>query len=174
MILRATTATLGLAAAAVMLSGCLAPAPEPTPTSTAVFASEDEAFAAAEETYRAYVDAANARREHPDAEPDPQSFLIGSALERDVDASREFDELGIRIVGPSHVTAVERVSADLDNGDVVLRACYDSTEARVLNKADEDVTVADRDPTVLVEVNATSVGGDMLIEDLASVDGGSC
>ncbi|MBP5802644.1 hypothetical protein J2D78_11170 [Microbacterium maritypicum] len=38
----------------VMLAGC-APTPEPTPTPTAAFASEEEAFAAAEETYRAFT-----------------------------------------------------------------------------------------------------------------------
>ncbi|MCR2792500.1 hypothetical protein NQ156_05415 [Microbacterium sp. zg.Y625] len=41
------------------LTAC-APEPEPTPTPTATgFASEAEAFAAAEETYRAYVEALN-------------------------------------------------------------------------------------------------------------------
>ena len=43
---------------AVLMSGCAAdPSVEPTPTPT--FANEDEAFAAAEATYRAYVDALN-------------------------------------------------------------------------------------------------------------------
>lgn len=41
-----------------LLSGC-APQPEPEPTPTAVFASEEEAFKAAEETYRAYSSALN-------------------------------------------------------------------------------------------------------------------
>lgn len=49
---------VALALGLVVLSGC-SPTPEPTPTPTAVFASEEEAFAAAEETYRAYIDASN-------------------------------------------------------------------------------------------------------------------
>lgn len=44
---------------ALSVSGCTTPAPEPTPTPTG-FASEAEAFAAAEATYRAYIDASNA------------------------------------------------------------------------------------------------------------------
>jgi hypothetical protein len=48
-----------LALAASTLFGC-SPAPTPTPSPTAAFASEEEAFAAAEETYRAYIDASNA------------------------------------------------------------------------------------------------------------------
>jgi hypothetical protein len=48
-------------AAAVLLVGC-APQPDatPTPSATALpFATDKEAFAAAEATYRAYVDAQN-------------------------------------------------------------------------------------------------------------------
>lgn len=51
-----------LAAAAVVavtaLAGCTTPTPDPTPTPTG-FATEAEAYAAAEATYRAYVDALN-------------------------------------------------------------------------------------------------------------------
>lgn len=49
----------GLVIAAALLSACT-PAPEPTPTASPAFASEEEAFAAAEETYRAYIAAFNA------------------------------------------------------------------------------------------------------------------
>jgi len=174
MILRATTTALGLAAAAVMLSGCLAPAPEPTPTSTAVFASEDDAFAAAEETYRAYVDAANQRREDATSDPDPQSFLVGDALQTDIDSRREFDDLGVRIVGPSEISAIALQSADLNTGDVAIRACYDSTAARVVNEVGDDVTKPDRDPTVLVQVSLTPVGSQLLIANISAVEGGSC
>ncbi|MDO8383144.1 MAG: hypothetical protein Q7T17_09215 [Microbacterium sp.] len=49
---------LVVAALAALLAGCAAdPAAEPTPTPS--FSSEAEAFAAAEATYRAYVDALN-------------------------------------------------------------------------------------------------------------------
>ena len=41
------------------VAGCTTPSPEPTPSPTG-FASEAEAFAAAEATYRAYIDASNA------------------------------------------------------------------------------------------------------------------
>lgn len=40
------------------VAGCTTPSPEPTPSPTG-FASEAEAFAAAEATYRAYIDALN-------------------------------------------------------------------------------------------------------------------
>jgi len=53
---------VGAVAAVLLVLGLTAciPEPEPTPTPTATgFASEAEAFAAAEETYRAYVEALN-------------------------------------------------------------------------------------------------------------------
>jgi hypothetical protein len=167
-------AAAGVTVAAFLLTGCLAATPEPTPTPTAVFASEGEAFAAAEETYRAYVDAENERRADRQSEPDPQSFLIGEALERDIDSRRELDELGIRLNGPSNVSRIVRVSADATSGGVVLEGCYDSTNARVLNEAGEDVTLADRDPTVMVEVVLTHVGEVLMIEQMSPVEGDPC
>jgi len=174
MILRATTATLGLAAAAVMLSGCLAPAPEPTPTSTAVFASEDEAFAAAEETYRAYIDAENARSADPTSDPEPQSFLVGEALEADIDARREFQKRGMSIVGTSAVVSVTGTAADLTVGDVTVTTCLDSSLSRVLNDAGEDITPTDRDSTVAATVKLVPLDGEMRIASIAGIASASC
>jgi len=164
MILRATTVTLGLAAAAVMLCGCLAPAPEPTPTPTAVFASEDEAFAAAEETYRAYIDAENARWADPNSEPAPESFLISEALEEQIDVNRQFSEVGLRVVGENHVERIDRVRADPASGETVLEICIDATASRVVDETDQDVTPADRSPRVLVRAQFVHVSDELLIE----------
>ncbi len=57
MISRVVAVTFALAMVIGMTTACQ-PEPEPSP-STPVFATEEEAFAAAEETYRAYVDALN-------------------------------------------------------------------------------------------------------------------
>ncbi|MBW9093947.1 hypothetical protein JNB62_09660 [Microbacterium jejuense] len=164
MILRATTATLGLAAAALMLSGCLAPAPEPTPTPTAVFASEDEAFAAAEETYRAYVDAENARWADPHSEPAPDSFLIGEALEEQIEVNRQFREIGLRVVGENHIERVDRIRANSGTGETVLEVCIDATDSRVVDESNQDVTPANRAPQVLVRVEFVAVGDELAIE----------
>lgn len=67
------------------LAGCATPTPEPTPTPTG-FATEDEAFAAAEATYRAYVDASNqVDFSDPKTAEDVYAWLAGDALA----ASRE-------------------------------------------------------------------------------------
>lgn len=173
MILRAT-ATVLLAVSIIALTGCLGSTPKPTPTPTAVFSSEEEAFAAAEETYRAYIDAVNARRADPQSRPDPQSFLIGEALEADIESQREADQLGIHLEGKSVVTSVTPVSADPSVGDVVIQACYDSAGARVFNEAGEDVTIADRDATVLAEVHLTAMGAGLAIDELLGIVSDEC
>jgi hypothetical protein len=171
---RVVTAAAGVAMAAFVLTGCLGTSPEPTPTPTGVFASEEEAFAAAEETYRAYVDAENKRWADPRSAPDPQSFLIGDALERDIDSRQEADQLGLHIEGESEVVSVSPVSADLTTGRAVVRACVDSTHARVMNQAGEDVTLPDRDETVLAEIHLTRVDNAFLIEELRGVVSEEC
>lgn len=158
----------------IALTGCVGPTPEPTPTPTAVFSSEEEAFAAAEETYRAYIDAVNARYADPHSEPDPQDFLVGPALEADIDSAREMDQLGIHISGSSVVQSVSLVSSEAAAGEVVIRACLDSTQARILNEAGEDVTLPDRDPTVLAEAHLVTVGDELRIEDLLGLVSEAC
>ncbi len=56
--MRSLTALALVAMVAPVVAGC-APDPAPAPTTAVSFSSEEEAFAAAEETYRAYVDALN-------------------------------------------------------------------------------------------------------------------
>ncbi|NLP85558.1 hypothetical protein HF576_17095 [Microbacterium sp. CFH 90308] len=163
-----------LAASMVLLTGCLGSPPEPTPTPPAVFASEAEAFAAAEETYRAYIDAVNARRDDLASEPDPQSFLIGEALEADLKSLREFEELGIQIEGDTEIVAIEPISADVKTGATLLETCYDVSNARIINDAGEDVTVADRDPRLLLSVRFAYVDDGLAIQEMAAVDGGAC
>ena len=72
------------------------------------------------------------------------------------------------------MTSVTLVSADPMSGEVAIRACYDSTGARVINEAGEDVTVADRDTTVLAEVHLTAVQGTLEIEELLGVVSDEC
>ena len=130
------------AALAGLLAGC-SPASEPAPTPSSAFADEAEAFAAAEQTYRAYVDALNARREEPSA-PDPQQFLIGKALESDIDTQRQLDHAGVLIVGPTSVDGVNGLSTSTDLTTVSIAVCLDSTDTRVVDAAGNDVTPQDR------------------------------
>src|SRR4051812_38415982 len=123
--------TLALLLAASMASGCSAsraPA-EPTPT----FSTEEEAFAAAEETYRAYVDALNTRRDNPSSEPEPESFLTGQALEVHFDPQQQLALAGLSISGPTAIGRLEPHSVSPDLSTVVVSVCLDSSQTQVLN-----------------------------------------
>ena len=145
------------------LAGCTtSDAVEPTPTPG--FASEEEAFAAAEETYRAYVDAVNARREDPAAE-NPQHFLIGSALEADIDTQRLLDESDVRIVGPNTLTTFEGLSSAEDMMNVTAVACVDASTSQVVNEQGQNVTPADRDTSVALDVTFLLVDGELMISE---------
>ena len=168
------TAAAGVTMAAILLTGCLGTTPEPTPTPTAVFASEEEAFAAAEETYRGYIEAVNSRWADPSSEPDPQSFLVEIALEEDIASANEMDQVGISVVGSSVVTEVSPVAANEIAGDVVIRACLDSSGTKIVNEIGEDVTLADRDPTVLAEIHFTTVETELRIREILGIASETC
>lgn len=167
-------ALAGALAACIALSGCLGTAPEPTPTPTAAFASEEEAFAAAEETYRAYIGALNARREDPLSVPDPYTFLVGEALENDLALERELEAQGLRAVGDGLVDRVDPTSADPELGDVAIEVCLNATQVRILNSSGEDVTPPDRPDFTRLTVQLTTVGDALVIERSEVTAVGQC
>lgn len=149
----APLAALGLlAVAAAMLTGC-SPEPEPTLTPTAAFASEEEAFAAAEETYRAYNEAGNQRRQGQES-PNPQEFLTGIALEGDIDSLTALQEQGLSTIGETDVSSFSGLEATFASGEVEISAlvCLDVSNVRLLNGQGEDITPADRGDVVAQEV----------------------
>lgn len=151
----------------VALAACTpeaAPAPPPSPS---VVSSEDAAFAAAEATYRAYVDAVNASRVGGRAF-DPELFLTGSALEGERRSQLEFDQLGIRLDGDLRLASmtVSRASG------VSLRSyvCLDVSNTRVLDEAGVDVTPKDREALLGLEVAFVRHGDATLISESQARD----
>lgn len=144
------------------LAGCT-PTPEPAPTPTSPFASEAEAFAAAEETYRAYVDAVNARREDPSAQPDPTEFLIGEALEAEISTEQLKDQQRLSITGRSEVANVGAVRSTSSSSEVVIEVCLDASETRVIDESGEDVTPSDRDTRSRLSVTLQLIHEEYLI-----------
>ncbi len=163
-----------MAASVIALTGCLGSTPEPAPTRTAVFSSEEEAFAAAEETYRAYIDAVNARWAGDQESPAPERFLVGEALDAEIDVQREFEELGVHIVGETGIEFIEPVRAYTNTGDVVIEVCVNSENSAVLNDAQVDVTPDDRPPRVLVRATLVPVGDQLLIEQSVTAREDGC
>lgn len=166
MLLRSRSSCLAFGAVAVligMLSAC-APPPEPTPSPTPAFASEEEAFAAAEKVYREYVDALNSRNAG-NADPDPQDFLHGSALEGDIDAQRYLDSAGLTLQGPIAIASLETELKSMSAAatSVIGYICLDLAGARTTDSSGTDVTPTERPDVLSQEVTLTHVDGRFVI-----------
>lgn len=168
---------VGAALSAIVLAGSLltACAPTPAPSSspsavpTASVTAGEQAYREAEDTYRKYVAALNARRVAPDAAPDPLIYLGGSARIESERAQRAFASKGIRLSGDTRIASVAEKTNEVDR--VVLLVCVDSSEVRVLNRDGSDVTPAERVDRGLLEVRVDRRDGQTLIVE--SRDGGS-
>src|SRR5690606_32005023 len=137
------------------LSACT-PAPEATPTATALFSSDEEAFRAAEETYRAYTEAENDERRGGSG--DPQEFLIGAALEGYIDAQRYLDRSGLTLEGDVIVTRFDGIPGSMtDRGKTLMATvCLDLTETTA--HSDPGVETPDRPAIIAQRVEMTWVG----------------
>ncbi len=136
-----------------MLSAC-SPEPEPTPTKTALFASEEEAFAAAEETYRAYVTALNS------VDPqDPETFeaVYGwTTGDANASAKETFTELHaerVTLTGETTIESMTLVSASPARGDVTIHLCANVSETDILDAAGQSLVPDGRAPIQSVQVN---------------------
>jgi len=173
---------LGLAAALVcataLIAGC-APSAEPTPTKTAAFASEDEAFAAAEKTYRAYVDALNnVDLSDPATFEDVYKWETGDALADEKKSLTGMHADGLLVSGETHVVAYTAVRYRPDVvAPVMGHACVDISNVSVTNTAGESQVSPDRPDRYAVEIGfvvAPFAAHRLKIESISNVDDSSC
>lgn len=156
-----------LALAAASLSAC-SPDTAPTPEPTTAFASEEEAFAAAEEVYRAYNDASNSGSKTTD-------YLSGSALQSDLDTKRYLDENDLSLSGDSEVVSFSGVDAQLDGiSKIHAQVCLDVSASRVIDETGADVTPADRESRWLLDVTMSGAADDLTISTSSVAEGSSC
>ncbi|WP_460817716.1 hypothetical protein [Microbacterium petrolearium] len=153
---RSSSAAL-LLGIALAVAGCAAtPEPEPTPTG---FASEEEAFAAAEETYRAYVEATN--RAKPD-DPASAELIYEWVADDALSASREeFTTAAAEKWTRSGTAVVDQIApndASDDLREVTLDVCVDVSDVDVVDENGESLVPADRPDvqSVRVELRASN------------------
>lgn len=166
---------LGLALAAGLIAGC-APAETAAPSTPApLFATEEEAFAAAEEVYRAYNDAVN-RRASGDLDADPMQFVTGRAYEADLAFWRSFDQGDRRTVGESVIGSFSGVESDIvgPSARVVVDVCLDSSGVRILDLAANDVTPEDRENVSMLVIVFVFEGEGFKIADSTHRGPGEC
>jgi hypothetical protein len=163
-----------LAFAASALSACT-PAPEPTPTPTAAFASEEEAFAAAEETYRAYNDALNAVDTSDPSTFEPVFALSSGDFEA---ADREsFSELhaeNYTLWGETRLILFEGIKTEEERAKITALVCLDVSESGVADETGASVVPPDRPDINAIRVIFLMSNGDLLIDRADREESSSC
>ena len=125
-VLRGGSALVMSGIVALSISACAPPLPEPTPSATVSgFASEEEAFRAAEATYRAYIDALNEVDLADPATFEPvYALLVGDAL---ASLRRDFSQMHADgwAVGGSTTLEHAEVARESSRRVVYLLVCTD-------------------------------------------------
>jgi hypothetical protein len=154
-----------------MLSACTPEAkPSPQPTKTAAFATDEEAFAAAEETYRAFIHETNSEN------GDEEQYLGGQAVDDHVRAEQELDAAGLQGIGEATLSKflVEPSSLRADRSSLTAVACLDISNVRVVNSDGQDVTPDGRPNIVALRVDMEVSNGRFLIFKEHDEDNGKC
>lgn len=164
---RSFARTAALTSALLLLVGCT-PEPAPSPSPTPAFASDEEAFAAAEATYREYTDASNATDLH-----DPHSFepvyrwLRGEALSAAKENYDAFYASGMTRSGETTFDSFTPVSRD--EQFLTARLCLDVSEVELLDTNDVSAVPADRAPRQSLEVEFVPATTDSALAILSTV-----
>jgi len=141
--------TIVILAVACAATGCApSPAPSPSPSSSG-FTSDAEAFAAAEATYRAYVDALNQVDLADPTTFEPVFAWSGGSLEEaDRQSFETARENGLIIGGDFRVVTTSGVDWDRYTGSVRLHACLDVSATEITGAAGNRQQGEDREPRV--------------------------
>lgn len=138
-----------------MLAACTPqPEPAPKPTKTALFSSDAEAFKAAEETYRAYVDASNlADYSNPDTFEAIYAWNTGTALGAEKKALTLYHAEKLTRVGDFSYDNFSPLSAS--NDEVVVQLCVDVSKVDLLRSDGQSAVPEGRVPRVSRKVTFT-------------------
>ncbi|MCA1305740.1 hypothetical protein LC082_02355 [Microbacterium esteraromaticum] len=148
--LRAAATLTGAGLALAMLAGC-SPQPEPTPTETPLFASEEAAFAAAEETYQAYIAAGNAvDLGAPESFESVFNWLSDAALASAKKSYSTMHAEGLVLEGTTTFDSFDLKTHTSD--EVVAELCADVSDVAVRSSDGESLVPADRIDRQHVEV----------------------
>ncbi|WP_152525987.1 hypothetical protein [Microbacterium maritypicum] len=155
---------LTMVAVAITLAGC-APTPAPTPTPTAAFASEEEAFAAAEATYRAYTDALNSvDLSNPDTFEPVFDLTSGDFEAADRQTLSQLHAKDYAFTGQMAVVGFDGISAEAPFEEVEAAVCVDVSGSDVVDPSGNPVTPTDRPDLNQLRVTFIVSDGRMLVD----------
>lgn len=157
-----------------MLAGC-SPQPEPTPTETPLFASEEEAFAAAEETYRSFTDRLN------DVDTaDPRTFqplFDLSTGEFEAADRKNYSMMHAEqyaIAGETKVTRFVGVRSAAPYEEVTAEACLDVSRVRVTDSLGNSIVNPDRPDVYGIEITFVAEEDRLLITRAEPMEDHGC
>lgn len=138
---------LALAGSIVGCTPQSTPSPAPS-SSSSTFSSDAEAFAAAEATYRAYVDALNkVSFSDPATFEDVYAWTAGALREADQRSFEDSSRAGLAIEGSFRVVKLSAFTQDAESGTMTLDACLDVSSVRVT-----DVTGTPQGDTTMADI----------------------
>lgn len=169
-------AVLGMLALSGCGTGDPLPTLLPTPSSTPVFASEEEALAAAEEAYAAYLEMSNLIGSEGGVDPERIApFVTEERLTLELSGFERLRQSGLHTAGRTSFKFSELQQFDENGGEVVGYACWDGSDVRVLNSNDVDVTPEGRVTRAMLEVVLVAdIDGRLVLESDEVWPSGSC
>lgn len=152
----------------LLLTGCV-PHPSPTlpspePTSTPVFASDEEALAAAEAAYREYEAEVDRSLSTYDQDGLPK-VATGDALSAAIKAATDLEKRGQRQTGTSTIDSLSLVAGGAEDESVQIYACLDVSGTDLVDGSGKSVVPSGR-PTrfpVTVNLDWSSEAGVLLV-----------
>lgn len=156
--------TCGIGMIALLAAGLAGCATEPEPAWT-----EEEAYAAAEETFRGFASAAY------ESEVSTLGFVTGEMTGLELEAEEKAAEADLQIRGEVKVVHFEPLEFDMVSDSIAVQAtaCIDSSDVEIqLDGADWAQPRAEA--VYGVEVSFASVGEDLLIDEFADSEDVAC
>ncbi len=158
---------IGAVCALALTAGALAactPTPEPSPTPTALFSSDEEAFAAAEETYRAYTEALNDVDTSDPATFEPiYAFETGDFAERDKKNLSTMHAEGYSMKGDTIVLSFDGTEANAARDEVVGIVCVDVSATDIVDRSGQSIVPKDRAEVFAATVKFVAEGDELRI-----------
>lgn len=156
-----------------MLSACT-PDPEPTPTKTTLFASEEEAFAAAEETYREYMAVYTSLDvSDPRAYETTQPYVTGPYAAADREGLSRLYADNLTRTGESVVVSFRGVEFNAPD-EVIARTCDDVSETDILDSSGKSVVSPERRDKYALDLTFTVKNGTLRIQEAQAVEDSTC
>ena len=168
--MRAPSSIAAVALAVLLLSGCVPQqstnTPTPEPSSTPVFASEEEALAAATAAYAAYLAVSDQIGADGGANPERLEPLVTAEwLTKEIGAFKEFSVTGWKQSGVTTVRSA--ILQQFSDDSVSIYVCTDASATRFNDASGADVTPAVRQTVSSLEVSfvlGSSVADGLLLE----------